>query len=113
MEKRRLEKLWDRYETKVGEYCEEQFDKYVKPYCVKHDCEFYAGGGTFVSFILTRPGMMLSGKLGKLHEVCVEVDEEHPLFDILCEGIPGMLSNNVGSLMPDYRKAIKNEINKK
>ena len=91
---RRLDKLWERYQTQVYEYCKEQFEEYVKPYCVRHSCRFNTGNGTFY---LSNWGKLWNDELDE-----VIAEEEHPLFDILCEDIPGMPGNNVGSLMPEY-----------
>lgn len=99
---KRLDKLWDRYRAQVYQYCKEQFEEYVEPYCQQHDCEFLAGGGTFVSFILTLPGVLFND--GTYQDIVDELGEEHPLYEVLIEDIPGMPMNCVGSLMPNYRK---------
>ena len=92
-----LEALWTAHERDVFKYANEQFEKYVKPYCKKNDYEFFAGNGTWW---LTDWGKLLD-------EVADEVlsDENHPLYEILTEPVPGMAGNDVGSLMPDYRRS--------
>jgi hypothetical protein len=98
----KIERAWQIYESAVDDYCEEQFEKYVKPYCIRNDFYFLAGNGTFY---LSDWGKLVNTEGETLP------DEEHPLFDVLCEEIPGMLQP-VGSLMPDYRKeACDNENN--
>lgn len=87
-----LEKLWERYQTQVYEYCKQQFEEYIKPYCIKHDCEFTTGNGTW-----------WLGK-DKGNELSEGVPERLLLYNILTEPIPGMLSNDVGSLMPSHRR---------
>ncbi|KKN62431.1 hypothetical protein LCGC14_0512280 [marine sediment metagenome] len=89
----RLDKLWKRYETQVYEYCKNQFDEYIKPYCIKHDLEFTTGNGTW----------WLGKEKG--NELREGIPERLLLYNILTEPIPGMLSNDVGSLMPDYRRS--------
>jgi len=93
----KIEQAWQVYESAVDDYCKEQFEKHVKPYCMKHDCEFLAGNGTWW---LTNPGK----RIGDMAAINEHPDEYHPTYDILCEKIPGMASNDVGSLMPDYKK---------
>lgn len=92
----RLEKLWDRYQAQVCEYCKEQFEEYVKPYCVKHDYEFTTGNGTwFIQDWTDWCDAEIEG---------VNPDDIHPLYKILTEEIPGMPDNDVGSLMPSHRR---------
>lgn len=67
-------------------------EEHIKPYCIKHDCEFIAGNGRWW--------------LGKeMHsEISEDVPERLVLYNILTEPIPGMLINDAGSKMPNYRR---------
>lgn len=80
------EELWEAYMQGVYAYAEEQFKKYVEPFCEEHNCEFIAGNGEW--WLDNIP----------------EVDEHHPLYDVLTEKIPGISSSDVGSLMPRFKK---------
>lgn len=98
-----LEKYWDEYSKKVYDHLEFEFTEKVKPYLEKWHLTFVSGnGGYSIHYTDKTPQRYINDHKGYYKG---SIDPESLptwLYKILSTEIPGMPSNDAGSLMPDY-----------
>ncbi len=91
-----LEDSWKAYERSIFAIADQTFNEIIKPFCKKRKWEFLAGNGSW--WIGPQDGDCV------YPENCPDDTEFLGIAAVLSAGVPGMSYNDLGSLMPDYKR---------
>jgi hypothetical protein len=84
-----LDRLWREYSHRVDDVALKYFNSHIRPYMAKKGYRFLAGNGTY--YIEDANGKFIYTE-----------DLPKRIQDVLEAYVPGMSSNCLGSLMPDF-----------
>lgn len=92
----KLKKLEDDYSDAIYTIAKEEFERVVKPYCIRKGCDFTAGNG---AYLFSRDEIGVAGRL-----VVIDLNDDLPkyILKVVDEPVPNWDGNSIGTVMPSF-----------